>query len=99
MSISQNYSEQKHERLLKMLTLLREYCEINFEYADYKNHYFSQMLRVFKIILKYISYSKEPFLQKVRHLSKETRNPILSEFYRDPVSRKYGLEIAFIYFV
>lgn len=90
-SISQNYSEQKHERLLKMLTLLREYCEINFEYADYKNHYFSQMLRVFKIILKYISYSKEPFLQKVRHLSKETRNPILSEFYRDPVSRKYGL--------
>lgn len=88
-SISTNYSEAKHTRLLNLLAELKSFCDANYEWSEIKNHYYSQQLRIFKVILKYISYSDEPFFQKVRHLSRETRNPMLNSFYGDPVRNKY----------
>lgn len=88
-SISTNYSEAKHTRLLNLLAELKSFCDANYEWSEIKNHYYSQQLRIFKVILKYISYSDEPFFQKVGHLSRETRNPILASFYGDPVRNKY----------
>lgn len=88
-SISTNYSEAKHTRLLNLLAELKSFCDANYEWSEIKNHYYSQQLRIFKVILKYISYSDEPFFQKVGHLSRETRNPMLNSFYGDPVRNKY----------
>lgn len=88
-SISSTYSEIKHIRLINMLNVLKDYCDANFEYAEYKNHYFSQVLRIFKVILKYISYSNEPFFSKISHLSTETKHPLLADFYADPIRKKY----------
>lgn len=88
-SISTNYSEAKHTRLLNLLAELKSFCDANYEWSEIKNHYYSQQLRIFKVILKYISYSDEPFFQKIRHLSRETRNPMLNSFYGDPVRNKY----------
>ena len=91
-SISTNYSEAKHTRLLNLLAELKSFCDANYEWSEIKNHYYSQQLRIFKVILKYISYSDEPFFQKVGHLSRETRNPMLNSFYGDPVRNKYKKE-------
>ena len=89
-SISQNYSAQKHTRLINLLHEVKKYCDENFEYNDYKNHYFTQLLRIFKIILKHISLSNESFIQKMVHLSSETKHPLPQPFYQDPISQKYG---------
>ena len=91
-SISTNYSEAKHTRLSNLLAELKSFCDANYEWSEIKNHYYSQQLRIFKVILKYISYSDEPFFQKVGHLSRETRNPMLNSFYGDPVRNKYKKE-------
>ena len=88
-SITQHYSEAKHDRLLATLYELKSYCESNMQWEEYKNHYFSQQLRIFKVILKYISLSNEPFFRKIRHLTEETKNPILNDFYHDPVRKYY----------
>ena len=74
-SISTNYSEAKHTRLLNLLAELKSFCDANYEWSEIKNHYYSQQLRIFKVILKYISYSDEPFFQKIRHLSREQEIP------------------------
>lgn len=91
-SISQNYSEAKHERLITLIRTVQEYCKNNFSTTEYQNHYYTQLLRVFKVILKYISHSNEPFFSKLKHLSKETKHPMLKEFYQAPISRNYGLK-------
>lgn len=63
-SISQNFSKEKYQRLMNLLTEVKKYCENNFDYKIYKNHYFSQQLRIFKIILKHIAISKLPLTKK-----------------------------------
>lgn len=90
-SISTNYSEAKHERLLNMLSVLTDFCRSSYEWNDIKNHYYSKVLQIFKVILKYTSYSKIPFLKKVRLLTEETRNPFLVPFFEDPVCNKYRI--------
>lgn len=90
-SISTNYSEAKHDRLIKMLHRLTEFCQDNYNWKDIKNNYYSQVLRIFKVILKYTAYSNMPFLRKVELLSNETKNPILQPLFEDPVHNKYGM--------
>lgn len=90
-SISTNYSEAKHERLMNMLSVLTEFCHSSYEWADIKNNYYSQVLRIFKVILKYTSYSKMSFTKKIGLLSEETRHPLLATFFKDPVCKKYSM--------
>lgn len=90
-SISQNFSKEKYDRLMNLLIEVKSYCENNYDYEVYKNHYFSQQLRIFKIILKHISISQFSFTKKNRLIEKLTKDPQLSAFYHDPVRHKYGL--------
>lgn len=89
-SISSTYSKEKRKRLMNMLHELAQYCRKNYEWEDIKNHYYSQVLRIFKVILKYTAYSNIPFFTKVKLLSDETRNPILKQFMNDSVRNKYS---------
>lgn len=88
-SISSTYSEAKHDRLINLLHKVTEFCKDNYQWAEIKNNYYSQVLRIFKVILKYTAYSKMPFSSKVKLLSQETRNPILKPLFTDPVHNKY----------
>lgn len=90
-SISQNYNDAKHKRLIRLVETVKSFCENHFHEDEYKNHYYSQLLRVFKIILKYISLGNVPFYSKVKHLSDETKHPLLKEFYKSSVIHKYGI--------
>lgn len=90
-SISNSYSTVKHERLMNMLGELTKFCKANYRWNDIKNNYYSQVLRIFKVILKYTCYSEMPFLKKVSCLTRETKNPLLTALYDDSDYLKYGL--------
>ena len=89
-SITSSYSEVKHIRLLNMLMVSKKHCQENYKWEDIKNHYYSQQLRIFKVILKYISLSEGNLLAKIKQIKEETRNPDLKNLYEDPVRNKYG---------
>ena len=90
-SISTSYSQAKHQRLIMMLQTIKSYCLEHFEWDEIKNHYYYQQLRIMKVILKFTSYSKMSFWEKIRLLEKETKNELLTEFYNSPVVSKYSL--------
>ena len=97
-SISQNFSEEKYDRLINMLTEIRAYCNSSFDYKTYKSHYYSQVLRIFHVILKYISVGKLTFIQKCKRIRKECTHPMMLEFYNEvPISCYNWKEQLFVY--
>lgn len=90
-SISQNYSEAKHERLMALLSEIESYCNRHFPKEDYKNHLYFQQLRIFKIILKNLSLSKLSIFKKIRMIRKECANTILNDLYDEKSLAKYPM--------
>lgn len=91
-SISRSYDEAKFTRLIRMLDEIQAYCKKHFPKRVYINHYYTQQLRVFKVALKFTSYSKGPFLKKLKILSNITKHPYLNEFYKSKVKSSYPLQ-------
>lgn len=90
-SISQNFSNEKYKRLIKMLDVVKSYCNSNFKYDEYINHFFTQQLRIFKIILRFISSGKYPLSEKKRWIAKVTNHDYLKSFYESDVRKKYSI--------
>ena len=90
-SISHSYSKEKLYRLLNSMEYLRNYCHSYFEWKVCKNHYYTQILRLIKVILRYTSYSDLSFKKKIQMLNEASRHPFLEELYLDPISKKYNI--------
>jgi len=90
-SISQSFSDAKLTRLLNLLYELQLYCQETFKFEDYKNHYYSQVIRIFKVILKYTVKSNYSFIQIVNRIREACVHPLIQEVLKDPVIQKYGL--------
>ncbi|MDE5765327.1 MAG: glycosyltransferase [Ruminococcus sp.] len=90
-SISQNYSDEKYNRLIKMLDVVKKYCDNNFSKKIYRNHFFTQQLRIFKVIIKHLSYSNRPLLIKLQHIRNVTTHPYLYDFYNSDVIASYPI--------
>lgn len=86
-SISQNYSEAKHGRLIKLAETVKDYCESHFKPGEYENHYYTQLLRVFKVIIRFVSTCNESYITKTKQLIEETKHPLLLPFYNSGISR------------
>lgn len=91
-SITNTYSEFKHKCLINLLYAVKHYCETNFEYAEYKIHFLSLELKIFKVILRFISRGNESFFKKLSHLSNETRHPLLNELYNVPTNTNWDIK-------
>lgn len=90
-SISSSYSEAKYIRLLNMLKVCKKHCQENYKWNEIKNHYYSQQLRIFKVILRYESIGGENLWHKIKRIKNETSNSDLTDLYNDSVRNKYGL--------
>lgn len=90
-SISHSYSKEKLYRLFNSMEYLRSYCHSNFEWKICKNHYYTQILRLIKVILRYTSYSDLSFKKKIQMLNEVSRHPFLEELYLDPICKKYNI--------
>lgn len=88
-SISNTYSKAKHTRLLNLVNEVHSFCKENYEWNSIKNHYYGQLLRVFKVILKFTSNTKCSFIKKVQLINNELDNPLLQELYLDKDWKHY----------
>lgn len=98
-SITNTYNEQKYIRLIKCLDVVKEFLDRNFEYNIYRGHYYSQMLRIYKVILKFESIDyKVSKANKKKRIREICSHPQLQEMYSDKIISKYPLrERLFIF--
>ncbi len=94
-SISRTYNEAKKERLLLLLDVVKEKLSSHYEWNEFKGHYYSQILRVFKVILRYESIAQADIKTKNNRIKKICDNYRLEDIYADPLIRKYPLRDRF----
>lgn len=83
-SISTSYSEDYCRRLLRLLSFIKPELLKIFSWEDVKNHYYSQQLRVIKIILKYESkVTNRRWYEKIVRIKKVCGNDIFTEMLQD----------------
>lgn len=79
-SITTTYSEEKYNRLIKLLELSKEKLTHYFKEEDkYLPYYYCGVLRIFKVILKFESLEKTPFKLKVKTLKEHLSNSLFQE--------------------
>lgn len=98
-SITTNYNEQKYLRLIKCLDVVKDFLDKSFEYNIYSGHYYSQILRIYKVILKFESLNENiSKTDKKKRIAKICSHSQLSELYTDKIISKYPLrERLFIF--
>lgn len=97
-SISQNFNDVKKSRILNMLYELEKIYSKKYPFNIYKNNFYSQILRAYKIIIKNTSKMKNNNLNKIKEIKSDINNPFLDTFFKDNVIHKYPfLDRIFIY--
>jgi glycosyltransferase involved in cell wall biosynthesis len=90
-SITQTYSEAKKKRLLVLLDIVKEKLQMIYKWEDCKGHYYSQLLRIFKVIIKYESMKdNNGLLSKIRQISEICNDARLKEMYADTLVNDYS---------
>lgn len=92
-SITQTYDDAKRDRLKLLLEKVKKKLDEFYEYDDYKGHYYSQIMRIYKVILRFESTSRRPFCEKMIRIKKECNSNQLQDLYNDPIIKEYPLHI------
>lgn len=98
-SITTTYNEQKYLRLIKCIDVVKEFLDRSFEYSTYHGHYYSQILRIYKVILKFESLNENTSkADKKKRIAEICSHSQLTELYTDKIVNKYPLrERLFIF--
>lgn len=91
-STTTTYSEEKYNRLIECLRCVEDICMKYFSYQEYSSHYYSQLLRIFKVIMRYESVNKTSMFKKCRRIKSICCHPLLDKMYIDPVVKGFSLE-------
>lgn len=79
-SITTSYSEEKYNRLIKLLQFSKEKLAHYYkEDEKYLPYYYCGVLRIFKVILKFESLANLPFKLKVKILKEHLSNSLFQE--------------------
>lgn len=82
-SISTSFDEGKYQRLMKLLKVVKEELLANNSWGNVKNHYYSQQLRVIKVVLRYESISQNSMSEKISRIKRHCEEPLFYEIYND----------------
>ena len=92
-SISTSYSEEKYQRLLKLAKIVQQRLSLLYLDDIYIEHYCSQLLRIYKVILKFESINpNNNLIQKLYRIKDVCDNPILRKLYDKQIYRKYSIK-------
>lgn len=89
-SISNSFDEGKYQRMMKLLEVVKEELMSNYSWEIVKNHYYSQQLRIIKIILRNESISKNTMSEKISRIKRHCEEQIFKEIYNDSSIRYYS---------
>ena len=82
-SISTTFNEGKYLRMMKLLKVVKEKLLENYKWDTIKNHYYSQQLRIIKIVLRNESKSNDSLREKVFKIKRHCNEPIFADIYKD----------------
>lgn len=82
-SITTTFNEGKYLRMMKLLKVVREKLLRNYKWGTFKNHYYSQQLRIIKITLRNLSNSRVSLKEKKHKIKKLCEDPIFTDVYKD----------------
>ena len=88
-SITQTYNEAKRDRMKKLIDSVKLKLSKLYPYEVYKGHYYSQVLRIYRIILRFESLSDKTLREKMLRIRKECKSSQLIEMFMDPITSDY----------
>lgn len=92
-SITTSYSGEKYQRLLKLATIVQQRLSLLYPDDIYIEHYCSQLLRIYKVILKFESINpNNNLIQKLHRIKDVCNNPILEKMYSKQIYKKYSIK-------
>lgn len=92
-SITTTYNALKYERMMKLLEAVDNRLSTIYSWDEYKEHYYTQILRIYKIVLRNEAKSSLSFFKKVKNIKKVCSHPNLDRIFADNVvTKKYSLK-------
>lgn len=88
-SITATFNEGKYQRMMKLLKMVKAELLQTHSWVEIKNHYYSQQLRIIKIVLKYESKSQSSIKERLFRIKRHMEEPIFEELYNDKVIKQY----------
>lgn len=94
-STTTTYSDEKYKRLIKCLYAIKAHCEKYFLPKEFSPHFYSQLLRIFKVILRYESINKNSFYEKIKRIKMVCQHPLLHDMYQDSIIKGFSVDNRF----
>lgn len=89
-SITTTYSEEKYLRLIKLLQIVDSKLNKLYTYEEYKVHYYAQIIRIYKVILRFESLKKSSLLMKIKTINKKLDSCILKKMFANISVKEYS---------
>lgn len=90
-SITHNYNEAKRGRMILLLKMVRERLEKQYSYEDYYPHFCSQIMRIYRTILKFEARDDTPLKNRIQRIRSICSDDFLMEFYKSPYIKQYPI--------
>ena len=88
-SITATFNEGKYQRMMKLLKMVKDELLQTHSWSEIKNHYYTQQLRIIKIVLKYESKANTTLKERLSRINRHIEEPIFAELYNDEVVKLY----------
>lgn len=82
-SITTTYSIEKRNRLLKLLETERKILDEQYDWESYRLHYFSEQLRILRVLMKYECRFNCSLLDKYKNIKSIVNLPLFKELLKD----------------
>lgn len=86
-SITSTYSVAKYNRLINLAEVVKQELDILYDERQYKMHYIAQLLRIYKVIMKFESKANKSFLNKLKRIREICEHPLLDILYNTDISK------------
>lgn len=94
-SLSSTYNDTKIQKIVQLLGYLKEKLSVIYSDDTYKNGYTNYILRMFKVIIRYISWENTSIRIRRRRIKDICKMNILNDLY---VNRFHNIKDAFFVF-
>ncbi len=88
-SITTTYNEEKYNKLIKLVDAVHNSLEQNYTNVEYKGHYYSQILRIYKTIFKFEARTKTSLSYRKKRIEAICGHERLQEMYKDKLITQY----------
>lgn len=95
-SISTSYSVDKRLRLLNLLRKEKKILDSQFVFSEYKCHYFTEQVRILRVLMKYESRSNTSLVEKHDQIDKILSDKLFVDLFNDDVIKEYRLFIRIL---